>query len=360
MKNRPGISLLEVMFSMGVISVGLLGVTAILPLALNQIGQGRVLDNASRVGQNATTLVRVHEMLNPVKWRFGETVTNVKGSYPPDFTNTTVFPQAPNEGFCIDPLFVDANTNYAVAPYKAQFFPYYDRTATTFPRMHRISLAAGNPSGMMRWAEAERIFMLQDELVFDVPDEKNVPPIQNFGSSNASRMYDGSTSWLATLSPNLDASNQLHDSYVLSVVVFNKRNLTMPIDGDTERLLSVDWRIDPSASTPQYYSGLGGGDMVLQSSTIEGLVGITAGKWVMLMGNVTAPSSVMPRFRWYRVVATSNEPVYNSTTMAFHLNVTLQGPDWDSRSQTGATFMPGVVAVYERSVRLESGSLWAN
>lgn len=348
MRKRPGISLLEVMFSMGVIAVGLLGVTAILPLALNQIGQGRVLDNASRVGQNAATEFHVREMGNYLNWRrimrISSGANQLQDVGPARFTN-------PNQGFCIDPLFYSVNTNYAMGSYDANLFPYYSRPVGTEPRMNRISLAAANPNGIMMWSGAERIFVLQDELVFDIPEEKTAPPIQNFGSSGANRMYNGSTSWLATLSPNLDVVNQTHDSFVLSVVVFDNRNMAMPIDGDSERLLSVLWGSS---------SGLGGGDMVLQSPTLEGLVGIRSGKWFMLMGNARTNVKPMPQFRWYRVVTTDKEPVFNTMTSMFHLNVTAQGPDWDPNTATSCAFLPGVVSVYERSIRLESGTLWEN
>lgn len=347
-KKRRAISLLEVLFSMGVIAVGLLGVTAILPLALSQIGRGRVLDNASRVGQNAAKEFRVREMGNPLNWRAGFTNgSGVKGSL------TVNQPGLPNQGFCIDPLFVCTNTNSTIAPsFNASFFPYYARANANDPRMNRISLAAPvNPSGMLRWAGAERIFVLQDELVFDTPEEKIVPPIQNFGSSNASRMFTGSTSWMATLSPNLDVTNQVHDGYVLSVVVFDSRKMTMPMDGETERLLGVDWGSS---------SGLGGGDLVLQSLALNDLIGIQSGKWIMLMGNLTTTVKTLPQFRWYRVVTTDSEPVFNTTTNTFRLNATVQGPDWNPLTATTCVFMPGVVSVYERSIRLESSSLWNN
>jgi len=350
MRKRRGISLLEVMFSMGIIAVGLLGVTAILPLALNQVGRGRVLDNASRVGQNAVNEVRVRGMLAPPTWRAGQTVGGLKTS-----TSVTLA-LASNQGFCIDPLFVSVNTNDSDTTYDASWFPYFVRANTNDPRMTRISLAAINPSGMMRWAGAERIFVLQDELVFDIPEEKDTPPIQNFGSSRANRMYNGSTSWLATLSPNLEVTNQLHDAYVLSIVVFDNRNVTMPMDSETERLISVNWLTS---------SGLGGGDLVLESATLNDLVGIQSGKWIMLMGNVPTRVKLMPRFRWYRVVMADSEPVSIVSpgpppTTLYRLNATVQGPDWNTSMATTGVFMPGVVAVYERSVRLESSSLWTN
>ena len=39
--QRRGVSLLEVVFAIGAVSIGLLGVLALFPLALNQVGQGQ-------------------------------------------------------------------------------------------------------------------------------------------------------------------------------------------------------------------------------------------------------------------------------------------------------------------------------
>ena len=352
MRIRRGITLLEVMFSMGVIAIGLLGVIAILPLALHQVGRGRVLDNATRVGQNAATEFRVRYMGAPTNWRVARTVAASRRSVAVSLDLRI------NQGYCIDPLFVSTQFDTNGATFDARLFPYFTRPAanSNAPRMNRISLAASSVTGMMQWAGAERVFVLQDELVFDIPEEKDAPPIQNFGKSGANRMYNGSTSWLATLSPNLDVTNQIHDAYVLSIVVFDNRDMTMPMDADTERLISVDWL----TSTPQPFSGLGGGDLILDSASLDDLIGIQSGKWIMLMGNTPTNVKPMPQFRWYRVVATDSEPVANATATRFRLNATVQGPDWDTRMATEAVFMPGVVAVYDRSIRLETSSLWTN
>ena len=169
-------------------------------------------------------------------------------------------------------------------------------------------------------------------------------------------MWSCSRHWLATLAPNLDATGQIHDTYLLSIVVFNERDRTMTMDLDNERVMAVDWL----TSTPTPFSGLGGGDLILESASINTLLGISSGKWIMLMGQAPGIGGEMPRFRWYRVVATDSEPVFNTSRSTFRLNATVQGPDWNTSMPTAALFMPGVVAVYDRSVRLETSSLWSN
>ena len=53
---RRGFSLLEVMFSIGVIAVGLLGIIIIVPVALRQVGKGRVADVAARTASTSGTM----------------------------------------------------------------------------------------------------------------------------------------------------------------------------------------------------------------------------------------------------------------------------------------------------------------
>ena len=48
---RAGISLLEVMFSIGVVMIGLLGIAALLPVAGMQARKGAVADAAARLGR---------------------------------------------------------------------------------------------------------------------------------------------------------------------------------------------------------------------------------------------------------------------------------------------------------------------
>ena len=105
---------------------------------------------------------------------------------------------------------------------------------------------------------------------------------------------------------------------------------------------------------------------------------IRQGQWVMLSGavntNTTGVWTVM--HKWYRVVAADSEvaiddtgaPAMHPTSNTAWKNVTLAGPDWPVWATTNqggvvntqVTIMPGVVAVFEKTIRLENSSLWTN
>jgi hypothetical protein len=86
---------------------------------------------------------------------------------------------------------------------------------------------------------------------------------------------------------------------------------------------------------------------------------VRKGDWVML----AVPPAVGSYFRWYRVVDADAENDVSSGTPT--RVITLDGPDWPYDSTNPPHFTPmvimptGVVAVYERSVRMEEGGLWA-
>jgi hypothetical protein len=209
--------------------------------------------------------------------------------------------------------------------------------------------------------------------VFNLPQDRSLPPEQKFDSSDAKRQFEGTFSWLATLVPAYatlrDATNMLPDRYVLSIVVFHRRDLSLTSSGgsssepDNERLVAV----------PQFHSeGYGGGEVQLQTrgNRPASDLAVKEGEWVMLsaMVNIAQASAspiVVPVFRWYRVMTT--DAVIG--TSPYTRNVTLQGFDWNDvlelsqltparATPTQATLLNGVVAVYEKTIHLETSSLW--
>lgn len=386
---RGGLSLLEVMFAMGIIAVGLLGVLTILPVAGMRTTRGTVTDAADRLGRNAVREFDLRMMRQPNMWTRLNMVTSQYGPYPYQATP----PVAPLErvclesrSFCIDPLFIATPLATSVTdPTIAEAFPYYPPlNANAETRMKRISLRpypnAMNSSGTlpegMSLAQALQIFTSWDDLVFDLPkDDPLAVPVQNFGdpsdlTQSTRRQAMGKFSWLATLTPKqdlrMDQANHNTDQYILSIVVFHGRDMSMTIaktnyetDGpDNERLLDVAG-FDGS--------GYGGGEVRLETRTgrpVQDLA-LRTGDWVMLSAKVGTGTSSNPLhyFRWYRVL--SAEDAVDGTG-PWTRNVTLQGTDWDLPALlltsgpvvTQATVLNNVVAVYEKTIRLETSSLW--
>ena len=67
-RARRGVTLLEVLFSIGIVAVGLLGVLIIVPLAGTRSAQGTIADGGDRMGRNAIRLFDVQHMRQPNMW----------------------------------------------------------------------------------------------------------------------------------------------------------------------------------------------------------------------------------------------------------------------------------------------------
>jgi len=429
---------LEVIFSIGIVAVGLLGTLTIIPVAGNRVTQGVIADNADRVGRTAIRQFDLRNMRQPNMWtRFNPTPTPAYEVYGVPWADssstglglrtssrTYLWRQTTNDrwearSFCIDPLFVAQNVaNWQAStpiPYPQQgaYFPYFSPFLPNndpAARMDRVSLRnyPGGPTGMSR-LQAYQVFMAQDDLAFDLPEDETLVPEQKFDSSDAKRQFDGKYTWMATLTPkdSFALSNQVTlptksslrtDLYVLSIIVFHRRDMSMErhyanpaSEGpDPERLVTVDFRVNtanprlppPSTSTDlNPGAGIGGGNMwfntIQQDRNGDGNpandphwaqdVEVRKGDWVMLSARVQpaglAPVSV---FRWYRVLS-ADEVVGNGP---FARNVSLLGPDWTDVIQAQlnagvvpmaqATLLNGVVAVYEKTIRLETSGMWTD
>lgn len=401
-RARQGVTLLEVLFSIGIVAVGLLGVLIIVPLAGSRSAQGMIADGADRMGRNAIRLFDIHHMRHPNMWTRLNRISATTHQYQPygaQWTGATrrtyLWQQTSSlplqaRAFCIDPLFIAneralAVTNSTAVPAGTMYFPYYEPghfgslAANLDPRLDRISLyprfsSAGMTDGTagMTVEQAVSVFMGEDDLLFKLQEDRTLLPEQVFDSALAKRQFEGKFSWLATVVPVYasfrDEVNLLPDRYVLSIVVFHRRDLSLTDQGgalsepDNERLVLVS----------QFHSeGYGGGDVQLQThpnrpvSDLE----VKDGQWAMLsaMVNISASATpiVVPVFRWYRVMATDGI----EGTGPFTRNVTLQGLDWNDvfglsqltpnrATPTQVTLLNGVVAVYEKTIHLETSSLW--
>src|SRR5262245_6072541 len=77
---RRGLSLLEVLISMFVLLVGLMGVAALLPAGRFQIMQGGKSDHAAMVGRSAFREMKIRGYLNPANWTFVDSTNTRVGA----------------------------------------------------------------------------------------------------------------------------------------------------------------------------------------------------------------------------------------------------------------------------------------
>lgn len=312
MTRRRGVSIIEVLFAIAIVAVGMLGAIAVLTVAGRQMGNGLTADASARLASNAEQEFVVRAMDSPRR--------------------TWLTLEVPGVSYCIDPRGVAKNTTNPSAAY----FPAY--SPATGPRMLRINLrqrADGLlvPLGV---SAADFLFCDRNDLIHELPADRTQAPVAVF-ENGEKRSFTGRLSWMATLhrpnkSPLIPDEIQLaSDQALLCIVVFASRNAA---DLSTERLLNVT-SIDGESVTiaPRY------GQPQTDMDASEG-------EWLMLAG---ADGEGRQQFAWKRI--------QHAATMLpgdTDRSLSLAGRDWQlTAAQTQAVLIEGVVLVVERTIRVK-------
>ena len=330
---RRGISLMEVLASIGVISVGLLGLASLLPLGQINVLDASKADRAGACGRAAMRDIIVRGMLNPANATGGS------------------FPTTPS--FLLDPLGVINGMNPKLGNSSAIGTP----PASLLTSVPRISTGYQFNGNLIAYtsATADPVFRATDDLIAPLPE--NLTPPQAAGrpqnldtSGNANPLtYSGDYTWFATVTPEANSTR-----YVVSIVVCYKRVLNNPA---SERGVTVNTFYDmvtPPGSG--YQVALGGGNIQLareiNDTTTDTTNGTVAGinvrenDWVALC-------SASGLCRWYRVAA-----IGDNTSQ-----LTLVGPDWAAPSPGSDILVAlgqSVVGVYTTTIDLDTDYTWKN
>ncbi len=345
---RRGVSILEVLFAIMISAIGLMGAIAVFPAALLQTKRGQQSDMTSIGAQEALHAFDAMGMRRASRWldNNGTRIADPDGSF----------------AYCIDPRFMAVNTGVTRFPH-----------SSTNSRMIRVTLdngaAAATPTAMQP-LQANLIFSIEDDLAYDRftgtfngIDQSTQQAASLFvrdGSRNPlKREFHGHMSWMATLSPKIErlqTGGVVEDRYVLSIVVFYDRPSQLQTTGG---FALSEWELDV---VTMYGNGDGGGDMQLRIPTAGNFtvaasntdeqtrrLSLFRDQWIMLMGNPTVGNGQrqITICRWYRVLD-SDDPNGNL------VDVTLAGSDWEvPAAQTTAVVCQGVVAVLEKTIKLE-------
>lgn len=398
LRVRGGLTIIEVLMAIGVAIIGLFGVWALIPIAGQKAQRALLEDDKAMLGRSAFREFEVRGARQSDTWlmsarRLDPNLPANRLVRVPEVYNNTVY--MAGRSFCIDPhlfaekIAVGQSDSVGTFPAPANWLPSPPNPPT--PTMVRVTLLrapssrlplplpnrnAGtllatfdsNPNNYfeMNLSQAELVFQGADDLTVNRNDDETLPAVQQYlredptqplSSTNPAtrRANDGNISWMATLVPS--RSNEA-DGYHLSVAVFNRREVASPLT-EQETVYRV---LDPSAATASPprpsnlpgkgfpSAGFGGGEVVLDTGAVD----FQRNNWVMLASSVTR------RFAWYRVV---NVEADSSEDVTY---VTLVGQDWftggpDPQEDNVATqlfFVKGVVAIYEKTIRMETSSLW--
>jgi hypothetical protein len=404
---RRGISLTEVLISMGLLALGLLGVAAMFPVGSYYLLKGDISDRGSAAAQAAFSDLVSRGMLQPEAWIMGMPGTDWNVSLSTRYNSSTTaqkttFPHATwGSVYVLDPLgCMSAPITYA-PPLVAQFpmvnvsnFASYTANPSWLPwnssgpgflrryPIRRITLNPMLPAGTALERQraqliAEQLFYNQDDLAIELPEQNDRPGQTRWEATGTTRSYDGLYSWIATIAPTSYAAtvglwtgNPGLSLYDVSVAVFHRRPLA---DTAAERHVRAAVISSGTSGGQLLLTRLPGSQDPLNSSPYEHL---KVGQYITLYGPHPQGSNEQPYlfFQWYRVVSIeNNEPSQDQRI------VTLRGPEWPWRlPATGNTDVAdttqlyndlrvgiynGAVAVHTKTMRLSgganSGSPWA-
>lgn len=355
--SRRGISLLEVLIAIMVLSIGLLGLAALIPVGKFEVAQTMIVDRGATLGRLVARDLQIRGLLSPERCLY----LNPGGpasQAPVSYTNIGVPGPASNSmgwltnlgsaplimmPLCIDPLTIAYPPNLALPSTPHATFPYRTSNVPVMSgappiarctissyyapvlQMAQVPLGPGGgwPSsnagatGLFRmdYRQALRLFAASDDLTFNVPDSPYDRPNQVYMYSGSpgiqvAREAQGDFSWLVTVSPALsdfmivgpDSSSpvvkwqgtQVPRTFNISIVIFYKR------------VPAVDVGLDPSANVPQERivfadilgTGFGGGDIILRVNGVSQNVGanlldVKPQQWIMLTGTMQATKDLV-------------------------------------------------------------------
>jgi hypothetical protein len=354
MKNKrihqsSGVTIIEVLFSIGIIVTGLLGVAGLIMVAGTQMTQGLAADAMSNAGLNAIAEFETRNMQNPDNLLWNNTLEDLFQSTDLSGIDSNGAPIA-SQSFCIDPYFI-AQQSFDGNSDNNNYFP---GGAPPQMKMKRVTLRN------MSLPLSRDIFIAKDDLAFSTPASGTELPEQQWireglNGPKLKRANRAEFSWLAMLTANRSRSLtnlttttppvEPTDHYLLSIVVFKNRVVT---NSDAEdRFFTIKFLA----------AGLGGGEVQLFHTHSDGLYP-KHGDWVML----SSGSQIKNVHRWYRITYIEEETQtkdMQGNVIGPHRNATLQGPDWNRSewldgNSTQVTFIPGVIGVFEKTVRLGS------
>ncbi|MBI2825988.1 MAG: hypothetical protein HYX69_14990 [Planctomycetia bacterium] len=401
---RPGITLLEVLISILVLSVGILAMATLIPVGAYELSEAAKADATSTLGRAAFRDLEVRGFLNPPMWIDvstpgrpcvdPSTLAWSAGAWSPPINPTTIV---------IDPLFVSLNpgpppSGPSTPP--AWYFPCKAVCAPalwSYPllQLNRMTLrsAMNALAGPLSPAMTDRVFRAGDDLIFDAANIDRKRPAMTYlrdASNNAMQsQFTGNYSWFVTLSPSADEMGNramsrdsmwtyfdgakfvgqqgsasdltlgpaLTRQYTATVVICYKRDFTAVATAAAnqpapkERMLTVTG----------VYGGYAGGEVQLQAEPgYETWLDFRPGQWLMLSLLTPAPANQV-MVDWYRVVAVDREVQYTGGSPAKpYRYVTLHGSDIPLNYQAAfATVVEGVIGVYQKTITLDGDSAWS-
>lgn len=315
---RRGISLLEVLISMGILTVGLLSVLSLVPAGKSQAVKAVIYDRSSVMASNVAADLIARGLLRPSSWG-----TPLSSAF-------TVF----------DPLY---SGPAAAWPPAGTAVTLTADAATT--GVSSLRYPGAGAAGQML-AVCDVLFRSEDDPLYTLdgvgPDD---PPLPRWSAGSATapsgrRAFEGLYSFLATLQTSAAVasfwdSDAPASPVTLTIVTFQRRDPTSgPIVFTPDNQTATDGSWAYTAAT------------LPSGQAIKDIV--KPGIMVLWLDNLANPTAV----RWHRVVLAA-EP------QAGRVGFTCEGRDPDASAAAACVLaFPGAVGGIEMPVKLEGTSAW--
>lgn len=402
-KTAPrGATIIEVMFAIGVLLFGLVGIAAVIPAA-GQLARSSIdYTRGVSVATNAAATVKSHRITDISQWR----IINDLNSTAQVIAAPVVLTNPASFFVCIDPLFVCRPENLRTPAqgdsgglelpgryvqfsssggngFRRNRFPYFvedynpladpatgtsrNWSTANVPRMARLSMN-GAFGGMLSGKAAEKIFDDTDQLSFFQPSDKTLVPGQVFRNTASpgtfvpgSRAISPTYSWFVTmqsLGSSLGVANAV-------IVKGRDRLFETPAPGQTPPKKLAERLGFANPVSGDFRGGAGGRIQLVLSSAID--ASVRNGSWIMLMRNGLSVGTG-PQHAWYRIVQTEttaaltsfDDPIAGGSHSVWVQNLVLSGPDWkfapaipSLTTPTLAVLVEGVVSVVEFPVQFQ-------
>ena len=301
--HRRGVSLLEVLISIGILSVGLISVLSLIPAGRLLNSKANALDRTSLLAMNTAADFMNRGLARPAGW------TNI-----------------PTQAFvAYDPLG------------RVSFPTFWSGTvagALITPRTDAAT-SATNTSGMPSTV-TDLLVRSGDDLRYSTDglgDEALPVPMWSISGTNGPHIFDGAYSYLATLSGTTTTWNS-GEYKTLTIVTFSRRDISSPPVKLTTSGTSADrpWTVDQQN--------------VPSGSSLKDLV--KPGSMVLFQPSAGTPS-------WLRVLLASDMTA-DSSPATWILGLTCEPP---TPVTTGTTYLfPGAVGSTQLLIKLEGTSVW--
>lgn len=345
--QRHGVSLLEVLISIGVIALGIFGVASLIPVAQFQVAQGTKLDRISALGPSAAAEFRIRGMGSPRNW--------VQHPFAPVTSNsgamaTSDVAGVQRRGFVIDPLGVlqGSQVFFPSLPTSVQPMNAPTQLPWVMPRLNLRQTSDPN----LGLRAAQQIFYLTDDVEYDRPTEQTQQPRRQYLVNIQGRPVvpapNTQLSWFATLSPVVTPGVMMSDEFLLSIVICEGRTPDVGLIETTEHDIAIQAVPFP-------------GEVQIANDLVASEMG--SGDWVLIAKSNNGNNPQNWVYRWTQIVGTSDKEFDEvSGVRTFSLaNDDLIGPGEVNPAVNKAArmfFVRGVQSVFERTVRIQNTTAW--